>query len=328
MFEDTCTELGIPAGRIRLYQNYQAETAEFMGLIRCRVVIPVGQYAQGELWTVFLHELTHYKQGDIFWKYLAVLVVVTQYFNPLAWQLSRFVSQWSEYACDQRACVWEDSPIVYFRHILDMEERAAFGRVVFTSYLAKGQRELMKRVEHMKRLSCTKQKPVGMAVLTVCVLVLSESRRIYGIYGGLAGAAGETEEAAGLPVEPVELQMDDGVSDNYQVVYGQMRNIEWSVENIWWTVEGKTMLLTEVFSAQEEQTLHLSFRQSDGEMLLKNGVIMPSERRAYFTERVGLGWDIPVSELEGAGDYRFFIQNDYEASVEVYGLCGLGERAE
>ena len=66
---------------------------------------------------VFLHELTHLKQGDIWLSWCWTLVMALHWFNPLLWWVGRLVGFDCEAACDYRVLTW-----------LEPERRAGYGR--------------------------------------------------------------------------------------------------------------------------------------------------------------------------------------------------------
>lgn len=151
LFDGICKELHIPQGRVRLRQNYGVITAEFMGIVHPQVLLPVKDFGREELRTVMIHELVHYQQGDIYFKYLAMLVVIIHYFNPMAWSLNRTAGRWIEYACDARAWHMVGGPGPYFRKLLSVAEATRQKQTHFTACLMEHKHELEERVEHMKK---------------------------------------------------------------------------------------------------------------------------------------------------------------------------------
>lgn len=73
------------------------------GLIRPAILLPQGNVSGEELGFSLLHELTHYRRGDIWLKTLAMWVNALYWFNPLAWYMLRLVERDTELACDEDA---------------------------------------------------------------------------------------------------------------------------------------------------------------------------------------------------------------------------------
>ncbi|MFO0812163.1 MAG: M56 family metallopeptidase [Gemmatales bacterium] len=67
------------------------------------IVLPVGLLEamhEDELRTVLAHELTHYRRGDPFWRYLELAAVTLYWWLPTSWWASRRLRQAEEECCD------------------------------------------------------------------------------------------------------------------------------------------------------------------------------------------------------------------------------------
>ena len=73
------------------------------GALRPAILLPHGKITGEELGFSLLHELTHYRRGDIWLKTLAMWVNALYWFNPLAWYMIRLVERDTELACDEDA---------------------------------------------------------------------------------------------------------------------------------------------------------------------------------------------------------------------------------
>ena len=73
------------------------------GALRPAILLPQGKITGEELGFSLLHELTHYRRGDIWLKTLAMWVNALYWFNPLAWYMIRLVERDTELACDEDA---------------------------------------------------------------------------------------------------------------------------------------------------------------------------------------------------------------------------------
>ncbi|GHT41361.1 hypothetical protein FACS189443_3030 [Planctomycetales bacterium] len=76
-----------------------------VGAVRPRILLPESVLENEDRKTVrfiLLHELTHLKQGDIWFSWLWTLTVAVHWFNPLFWLTSRLVKLDCETACDDR----------------------------------------------------------------------------------------------------------------------------------------------------------------------------------------------------------------------------------
>jgi beta-lactamase regulating signal transducer with metallopeptidase domain len=97
-------------------------TPALCGLFRPRLLLPpglLGSLAKNELRFVFLHELAHLKRGDLFANWVAAVLQVVHWGNPLVWLAFARMRADRELACDALALA-QAQP----------EERRAYGRTI------------------------------------------------------------------------------------------------------------------------------------------------------------------------------------------------------
>ena len=88
--------------RVELSHNPLIASPIMIGFFRPRIVLPVGELEDKELSYIFVHELTHYKQKDMFYKWLIQIVVCVHWFNPFAYLLEKEVNKSCELSCDEK----------------------------------------------------------------------------------------------------------------------------------------------------------------------------------------------------------------------------------
>lgn len=138
LFEAVRAELGIRRA-IPLYRAEGFGSPFLLGLLFPAVYLPDLDLPQEALRMIFLHELTHYRQKDLLWKWLALLVNAVHWFNPLAYLLRKALSEACELTCDQ-AVAWlqevkADDPSSYdamVRDYLSLHESNYLLKVVRT----------------------------------------------------------------------------------------------------------------------------------------------------------------------------------------------------
>lgn len=89
--------------RVGLACSSQVDTPMLMGLFRPVVVLPQsGPLFNGPaLSAVLRHELTHYRRGDLLYKWLVTLTASLHWFNPLVHWMGRQIALDCELACDE-----------------------------------------------------------------------------------------------------------------------------------------------------------------------------------------------------------------------------------
>ncbi len=87
--------------RVELSCNPLIASPMLIGFFRPRIILPVGEWEDKELSYIFVHELIHYKQRDMFYKWLIQLVVCVHWFNPFVYLLEKEVNKSCELSCDE-----------------------------------------------------------------------------------------------------------------------------------------------------------------------------------------------------------------------------------
>lgn len=87
--------------RVELSRNSLIASPMMIGFFRPRIILPIGELEDKELSYIFVHELIHYKQRDMFYKWLIQIVVCTHWFNPFVYLLEREVNKSCELSCDE-----------------------------------------------------------------------------------------------------------------------------------------------------------------------------------------------------------------------------------
>ena len=88
--------------RVELSYNPLIASPMLIGFFRPRIVLPVSELEDRELSYIFVHELIHYKQWDMFYKWLIQIVVCVHWFNPFVYLLEREVNRSCELSCDEK----------------------------------------------------------------------------------------------------------------------------------------------------------------------------------------------------------------------------------
>lgn len=81
-----CPEVKIPLG---------------VGLFRKRIILPQGDYSREELFYILQHEYAHFRNGDLWIKFLTCVFQCVFWWNPAVYLFQRDVAQLLELRCDQ-----------------------------------------------------------------------------------------------------------------------------------------------------------------------------------------------------------------------------------
>ena len=93
-------ELGVNRA-VELYTNNLVSSPLLFGFFRPCLVFPEANLPEGDFRYTVWHELTHYKRGDMFYKWLVQLTICVHWFNPLVYLMGREVNRACELSCDE-----------------------------------------------------------------------------------------------------------------------------------------------------------------------------------------------------------------------------------
>ncbi len=88
--------------RVELSCNPLIDSPMLIGFFRPRIILPIGELEDKELFYIFVHEMIHYKQRDMFYKWLIQIVVCVHWFNPFVYLLEKEVNKSCELSCDEK----------------------------------------------------------------------------------------------------------------------------------------------------------------------------------------------------------------------------------
>ncbi len=86
---------------IELCVNPLVSSPLLIGFFRPCIVLPSADIPEKDFHYIILHELTHYKRRDMFYKWLVQITVCLHWFNPLVSLMSREVTRACEFSCDE-----------------------------------------------------------------------------------------------------------------------------------------------------------------------------------------------------------------------------------
>jgi beta-lactamase regulating signal transducer with metallopeptidase domain len=121
--------------------------------------------------SILLHELAHYRRGDL-WRQLAIrMLVLPHWFNPVAWWASRQFEAASEAACDDMACGGDPlQAISYSKVLLVLNERLS---IRYAQALAISGGSLTERIRHILQPEFQKESPMSRFLILSAMVVLA-----------------------------------------------------------------------------------------------------------------------------------------------------------
>lgn len=215
--------------RVELYRNPLIASPMMFGFFRPRIVLPVVKFENTELSYVFMHELTHFRRKDMFYKWLIQIIVCIHWFNPFVYLLEKEVNKACELSCDEAVM-----------SMLDDKSRSAYGDMLLSLVkpnpqynkgslasftLTEGAKQLKERLGAILKFKKeTKAARIMTGVLTSCVIVGAV------FIGGYPASAAESKASESIK---------NGTKNTY--VYNESQKSDWYFkdENFDWDWDEK-----------------------------------------------------------------------------------------
>ncbi len=108
--------------RIRMRTSPDVRSPMLVGAMFPVIYMPMTSLTDERMRMVFLHELTHYKRGDLLVKWFSLPVNALHWFNPMAYLFAASLNESCEIACDMAVTrsMNDDARKLYMAAILDL----------------------------------------------------------------------------------------------------------------------------------------------------------------------------------------------------------------
>ncbi len=200
---------------IELCVNPLVSSPLLIGFFRPCIVLPSADIPEKDFRYIILHELTHYKRRDMFYKWLVQITVCLHWFNPLVYLMSREVTRACEFSCDEAvlAKMGCNHAQDYGKTLLDA--MAAVGRYkenLGAVTLSENKQLLKERLGAIMKFE-KKSKAIRLltGMLTLCIIF---SAAFIGIYSTAAAADVPDSINAGNSLEMETKEAGVSIEDN------------------------------------------------------------------------------------------------------------------
>ena len=86
---------------VRLLSSPLVQSPMLVGFFRPTIVLPSEHLPDSDARFILAHELTHFRRGDLWKKFLMNMIQCIHWFNPVVYLLSRDFAYWLETSCDE-----------------------------------------------------------------------------------------------------------------------------------------------------------------------------------------------------------------------------------
>lgn len=206
--------------KIELRVNPFIQTPLVIGVIRPIILLPENYFRVEDLRFIFLHEMFHIKNKDLWFRYISLISLILHWYNPFIYLLNKNLLTYSEFACDESvvSSMSKSERAKYGSVILNM---AAFVPTVCNGSFAtfSSKRNLKKRLEYLIQVKKMKKsmkyfsRLIGIAVVFCGV---ATTIFVYGMYHPQHKILEHNEEWIG-PFESTSTTVYD-LGDGYTAV--------------------------------------------------------------------------------------------------------------
>ena len=304
--------------KVELSHNSLIASPIMIGFFRPRIVLPVGELEDKELSYIFVHELIHYKQKDMFYKWLIQIVVCVHWFNPFVYLLEKEVNKSCELSCDEKVL-----------SVLDDKARREYGDTLISFLksnnlyksslasvtLTEGAEQLKERLGAIMYFK-KKNKAIRIltGVLTLCIIFMAA---FFGSYHGASAAMPTNQEKQnlyenqsnsnnntenGLPGLPGLEELEPLVDDKWPISISRTTE-NTTAKGLSFDIQIDEPMVIVVSCVTESGKMNMEIKDSNGNKLF--------DEKDMKTET----FDVNISE---AGTYTVTIQaNNHTGSFQI-----------
>ncbi len=187
---------------VELCANPLISSPLLIGFFHPCIVLPSADISEKDFQYIVLHELTHYKRRDMFYKWLVQITVCLHWFNPLVHLMEREITKACEFSCDEAvlAKMGCDNAQDYGKTLLNaMAAVGKYKKSLGAVTLMNGNKQLLK--ERLSAIMKFKKKSTAIrlltGVLTLCVMFGAAFVGVYPVAAAVDRTAGKLRMTAG-----------------------------------------------------------------------------------------------------------------------------------
>lgn len=173
---------------IELCTNPLVSSPLLIGFFHPYIVLPYTNISEKDFSYIILHELIHYKQRDMFYKWLVQITICLHWFNPFVYLMGKEINKACEFSCDEAVVtkVGFSKAQEYGKTLLDAmmavgKYKESFGYVT----LNENKKLLKERLGAI--MNFRKKSKLATIVLTLCVIFGTSFIGIYPINASSIG---------------------------------------------------------------------------------------------------------------------------------------------
>ena len=198
-----------------IYAGHQIDSPFVMGVVNPKIYLPKG-LTDKELSYMIIHERTHIRRGDVFFKIIGIMILALHWFNPLVWIAYALFVQDMEMSCDEAviAKLGESIKADYSMSLVSLATRSnapkyivvpvAFSKALF------GRKEVKMRIKNVLGYNGTTK------LISTLSLVLVAAVGLVCLFNATSFADTDYDDGVGAGAEEAFVE-ETGVADGESV---------------------------------------------------------------------------------------------------------------
>lgn len=191
---------------LKIILSLSVSGALLIGFFRPCIMLPTTELSESDFENTVLHELTHYKRRDMFYKWLVQVTICLHWFNPLLYLMGREVNRTCELSCDEAVIksMGEREQRAYGDTLLNALDMGGSYKSSVASITLNESTELLKeRLDAI--MSFKKKSKITVTIMLVTTLVLAVGAAALGAYAATPNLTStKNENPAVTPQTPVD----------------------------------------------------------------------------------------------------------------------------
>ena len=324
LLDEVRKEMGIRR-RISVCQSYHARTVFISGLIRPTIYLPVEEINDSFLRVIFLHELRHYMQGDILFKFISTIVSIMYWFWSPYFYINKKYCLYAEANNDIYCLKMLGDGRKYYHTLVEFADLSKSEKDIIVPALIEEKDEILRRAELVNTYTAKKTKLSWLALFVAFTLVIcsvtaydATSAMQYG-YDQVWNATMVGEEEELIPVP--ELEEHEGTVKDLEGLT-EIEEVEQEITSrsgetfFSATLMNQTYYRSKAISKSKGGTIRVNVDVTPTNKEVKVGIIKPNGTTTYVQGKGTIAHTFSISET---GSYQVFISNYSGAVVSVAG---------
>lgn len=175
ILSDICEDKNITTP-IDLYTTPLVSSPLLLGVKKNYIVLPHEDLTQEQLYSILSHEVTHYQNKDIFYKWFMQIIVCIHWFNPVVYSIEKIMNQECEYACDEATTrsLTNEERYHYGNTLIEMASSPGrYSEKVASITLYENNKEIKKRLESILLYQKIKRPKRIITLLSIIGLIFT-----------------------------------------------------------------------------------------------------------------------------------------------------------